>query len=295
MAAGTVSLRSAGLSAEIATLGAELMRLDDAAGRALLWHGDPAFWTGRAPLLFPIVGELPALTLVHEGKRYPMKRHGFARFSTFEVVEQHEDRATFRLLPNADTLAQYPFAFALDVTYALGEATLAIEAEVRNPGPDVLPASFGFHPAFLWPLPYGGERSGHRLIFEADEPAPIHRPVDGLLSAATEPSPLHGRTLAPDDAMFERDALIFLNVASQRVLYGVPGRPGLEVSFPGMPHLGIWTKPQAPYLCIEPWAGYATPEGDTRDFVEKPGLLHIPPGEARRFAMTVRLVPEITG
>lgn len=289
----TVSLRSDALSAEISTLGAELRALADAEGRALLWHGDPAFWTGRAPLLFPIVGELPDLTLVHEGKGHSMRRHGFARFSEFEVVEEAPDRATFRLLPSDATRAEYPFDFALEVTFALEGATLAMEAVVTNPGPGALPASFGYHPAFLWPLPYGGTRAEHRVIFEKPEPAPIHRPVSGLLSRASEPSPASDGVLKPDDAMFERDALIFLGLNSHRLQYGVPGRPGLDITFPGMPDLGIWTKPGAPYLCIEPWSGYATPEGDTRPFVEKPGLLHIPAGEERRFVMTVHLIPEV--
>lgn len=289
----TVSLRSDALSAEISTLGAELRALADAEGRALLWHGDPAFWSGRAPLLFPIVGELPDLTLVHEGKGHPMRRHGFARFSEFEVVAQAPARATFRLLPTEATRAEYPFDFALEVTFALDGATLAMEAVVTNPGPGVLPASFGYHPAFLWPLPYGGTRAEHRVIFAEPEPAPIHRPVNGLLSRASEPSPAADGVLKPDDAMFERDALIFLGLNSHRLQYGVPGRPGLDVTFPGMPDLGIWTKPGAPYLCIEPWSGYATPEGDTRPFVEKPGLLHIPAGEERRFVMNVSLIPEV--
>lgn len=281
------------LSAEISTLGAELVRLRDGEGRDLLWHGDPAFWSGRSPLLFPIIGALPQDILLHEGRRHVMQRHGFARRSRFDLVEAGPQRAVFRLLPDAETRAQYPFAFALDVAYAIADATLAIEATVRNPGRESLPASFGFHPAFLWPLPYGGSRADHRLVFEAPETDPVHRPVDGLLSAATEPSPAADGILAPEDRMFERDAVIFLRMRSRRVGFGVPGRPGLAVAFPGMPQLGVWTKPGAPFLCIEPWHGYATPEGDTRPFVDKPGLAHIPPGGEQRFAMTIGLQSRI--
>ena len=55
-----VSLSSAGLSAQIDPLGAQLSVLRDHAGRDLLWNGDPSVWAGRAPLLFPIVGALAA-------------------------------------------------------------------------------------------------------------------------------------------------------------------------------------------------------------------------------------------
>ena len=293
MAGKSVTLSSPVLSVEIASLGAELVRLRDREGRDLLWHGDPAFWAGRAPLLFPIVGRLPRDELVHDGRHYPMKQHGFARRSEFDLVEESSGRAVFRLLPSAETRAQYPFAFELDVAYVLDGATLTITGTVRNPGSETLPASFGFHPAFLWPLPYGGGRSDHRLLFETAEPEPVHRPVGGLLSAATEPNPAAGGVIAPDDALFERDAVIFRTVRSNRLRFGVPGAPGLEIAFPGMPQLGLWSKPGAPFLCIEPWHGFATPETDTRPFAEKPGLAHIPPGGEQRFAMAISWLPDI--
>ena len=75
----TVRIASSGLAAEIAAVGAELVRLTDGAGRDLLWNGDPAWWTGRAPILFPIVGELRDGQYRLDGKTYLLPRHGFAR------------------------------------------------------------------------------------------------------------------------------------------------------------------------------------------------------------------------
>lgn len=293
----SATLTSEVLSAQISPEGAELVRLIDAEGRDLLWHGDAAIWAGRAPLLFPIVGRLPGDALVHAGVSHPMRQHGFARRSRFQHLQAPEGCALFRLLPNPEIRAQYPFPFELQVAYRLTGDTLTIAATVRNPGDAdldaALPASFGFHPGFLWPLPYGGGRAAHRLLFERPESAPVHRPVGGLLSAATEPNPAASGVFAPDDAMFAADALIFPTVASTRIRYGVPGRPGLEIAFPGMPQLGVWSKPGAPFLCIEPWHGYATPEGDTRPFTEKPGLAHIPPGGAQTFAMSITWLADI--
>lgn len=283
-----VSLISSLLSAEISPLGAELVSLRDAEGRDLLWNGDAAFWTGRAPLLFPIVGRLAGDQLVHQGKSYPMLQHGFARRRTFTVVEAGPARAVFGLDADDETRKQYPFDFSLRVTYALEEAMLTISVAVTNPGSVALPASVGFHPAFRWPLPYAGTRAEHRLVFEKPEVAPIHRPVGGLLSSVTEPNPAVDTIMEPDDAMFERDALIFLDLRSRHVRFGVPNQPGLEVAFPDMPQLGIWSKPGAPFLCIEPWSGYASPEDGPAEFVDKPGLTLIPPGESRSFGMSVR-------
>lgn len=283
-----VKLKSRLLEAEISPLGAELVRLTDGEGRDLLWNGDPAFWTGRAPLLFPIVGRLPGDQLVHKGVAYPMSQHGFARRRSFVRTAANASSATFTLEADAETRKQYPFDFTLAVTYTLIEATLTIEAVVTNPGDEPLPASFGFHPAFRWPLPYGGTKSDHRLVFEKAEVEPVHRPVGGLLSSAGEPSPAVDAVFAPDDALFARDALIFLHPRSRHVRFGVPGQPGLEIAFPGMDQLGIWSKPGAPFLCIEPWSGYASPEDAPAEFTQKPGLSLIAPGQRQSFGMAVR-------
>ncbi|MBB3772079.1 galactose mutarotase-like enzyme [Angulomicrobium tetraedrale] len=287
-----VKLKSDFLSAEVAPLGAELVRLVDREGHDLLWNGDPAFWSGRAPLLFPIVGRLPGDQLVHKGVAYPMAQHGFARRRVFTLEASSPSSARFVLLPDEETRKQYPFEFALAVTYTLIDATLTIEAVVSNPGAEPLPASFGFHPAFRWPLPYEGARADHRLVFEKAEVEPVHRPEGGLLSAGTEPNPAVDALMTPTDEMFARDALIFLNARSRHVRFGVPRQPGLEVAFPGMPQLGLWSKPGAPFLCIEPWSGYASPPDGSAEFTDKPGLSLIAPGTSRSFGMSVRWLPD---
>ncbi len=114
-----VKLKSTLLSAEIAPLGAELVALRDAKGGDLLFNGDPAYWTGRAPLLFPIVGRLPGDALIHQGVTYPMLQHGFARRRVFTLLSATEDSATFALEADEETRLQYPFEFSLRVTYTL--------------------------------------------------------------------------------------------------------------------------------------------------------------------------------
>ena len=155
MPAAPLRIASDALAAEISELGAELRTLTDAQSRDLLWDGDPAFWTGRAPLLFPIVGELAGGAYRLDGRGYPMPKHGFARRSTFVVVAHAHDRITLRLDASDATRTIYPFDFRLDVSYAITGATLTLTAVVSNLGEAALPASFGFHPAFRWPLPYG--------------------------------------------------------------------------------------------------------------------------------------------
>lgn len=283
VAISRVSISTAALSAEISATGAELMRLQDGTGADLLWDGDPAVWTGRSPLLFPIVGEVRDNRFTLAGKSYEMGRHGFARTSTFALVRSDAASCTWRLESSEATRRQYPFEFRLDVTYRIDGATLHMEAGVTNTGAAVMPASFGFHPALRWPLPYGKPRAAHEIVFEQHEPAPIRRPIDGLLSAAQFPTPVRDRHLLLHDDLFEEGALVFDTLASRSVVYG----DAVRIAFPRMPHLGIWTKPGAGYVCIEPWQGHASPEGVGGELADKPAMMAIMPGATQSFAMSI--------
>jgi galactose mutarotase-like enzyme len=118
-----ITLSNPTLTAQISALGAELVVLRDEEGRDLLWNGDPAVWAGRSPLLFPIVGRARGDRIRVSGVEYPIRQHGFARTSPFEVIEAAETFCRLRLGSDASTLAQYPFDFKLEVAYRLEEAT----------------------------------------------------------------------------------------------------------------------------------------------------------------------------
>jgi galactose mutarotase-like enzyme len=283
----SVSISSPHLQAQVSENGAELVRLQDGVGRDLLWDGNPAFWTGRSPLLFPIVGRVRNDRIRVDGSEYELPKHGFARTSRFEIDEVGPSQCRFHLRSDETTLERYPFPFALNISYRIEDATLTITASVTNTGSTVMPVSFGFHPAFRWPLPFGAPREAHTIRFEREETAPIRRPVDGLISRDAETSPVHGRTLPLHDGLFETDAIVFDRIESSTVTYGAPSGGSIRVDFPEMPHLGIWTKPGAGFICIEPWQGHADPEDFDGDFAAKPGVLLIQPGETRSFTMGI--------
>ena len=285
-----ITLRSDQLEAVVAPLGAELQALRDATGCDWLWGGDPAFWSGRAPILFPIVGTLAEDRLRLGNESFTLLRHGFARRAMFEVVAQDAAAATFRLTATAETRAVYPFDFVLDVRFALTGLTLEIVATLGNPGKEPLPASFGFHPALRWPLPGSAAREGHAILFDQAEPEPIRRlDAAGLVAPERVASPVEGDRLMLDDALFTRDALIFERLASRGLSFVAPDGPSVRVDFPGMPQLGLWTKPGAGYLCIEPWQGHADPAGFAGDFRTKPGVIMVAPGAARDFTLALTL------
>jgi len=288
-----VSLKSDALSAQIDPRGAQLSVLRDATGRDLLWNGDPSIWSGRAPVLFPIVGELKGGAYRLGSQSYHLGRHGFARTSRFEIAESHPGRVVLRLSSDEVILRCYPFRFELDIAFTLREATLELTATVRNRGDAAMPASFGWHPAFRWPLPFGSPRTGHFIEFDLDEPEPVRRlDSKGLVTPERHPSPVIGRRLVLDDALFQNDALIFDAVRSRRVTYGGVSGPRIAVSFPDTPYLGVWTKPNANFICIEPWHGIADPEGFSGDFTVKPGILHVPAGGERVLRASVSHIPQ---
>ena len=282
-----VAIGSNELVARINPLGAELWSLTDRAGREYLTDADPAFWTGHAPLLFPIVGALNGGRYRVEGTEYALPKHGFARTSRFELAEQDAERVRFRLAESEATLAAYPFRFVLEMAFALAGATLSMVATVHNPGTVPLPFSFGFHPGFAWPLPGGAAKADHAIVFEREETEAIRR-IDGEgLVARSEPTPVVGRTLALGPVLFEDDALIWDRLASRGCTYGAPGGARLDIAFPETPMLGVWQKPGARYICIEPWAGIADPAGFAGDFRDKPGVMALAAGTSRSFRMGV--------
>ncbi|HEU4650432.1 MAG TPA: aldose 1-epimerase family protein, partial [Croceibacterium sp.] len=245
-----VAIASDELAAQINPLGAELWSLTDRGGREYMTDADPAFWTGHAPLLFPIVGALNGGRYRLDGNDYALGKHGFARSSQFALVEHEDSRALFRLTESEETLAIYPFRFVLDIEFALAGATLSMAATVGNSGSVTLPFSFGFHPAFAWPLPGGAAKHDHAIVFERDEPAAIRRIDREGLVARSEPTPVAGRRLALRSALFEDDALIWDQLASRSLSYGAPGAARLDIAFPDTPMLGVWQKPGAHYICI---------------------------------------------
>jgi galactose mutarotase-like enzyme len=286
-----VSISSDQLIAEIDPLGAQLSSLKNRAALDLLWNGDPKVWAGRAPLLFPIVGVLVGGTYRLGSQTYRLPRHGFARGKQFATQSTSASAAVFRLTADESSLQVYPFQFELEVRYELHGALLSVTTWIRNHGGTPMPASFGYHPGFRWPLPFGHARAAHFIEFESDEPAPARR-IDstGLLTPERHPTPIIQRRLALADSLFQDDVLILDQINSRSVLYGSNDGPRVKIGFPDAPYLGVWTKPGAPFICIEPWHGVTDPEGFSGDFKDKPGVFIVKGGGSFCARMDITLV-----
>jgi galactose mutarotase-like enzyme len=282
------TLSNGTLSATVKADGAELCSLRDASGEEMLWQAEP-IWPRHAPVLFPIVGRLKDDTLRHEGKTYRLTQHGFARDRRFAWLNRSATSCRLVLHEDIETRAIYPFAFRLEIAFTLDDDVLETTFTVTNPGRSVLPASLGAHPGFAWPLVQGMDKAAHVLEFARPETAPVRRLEGGLLKPAPEATPVVGQTLTLDPALFEADAVIFPELASDSLRYTAPGAPVVEVAWQGFRELGIWSRAGGDFLCIEPWHGMASPSGFDGEFCDKPGLMLIPPGERRTLWMRIRL------
>lgn len=285
-----VHLISDKLAARISSFGAELVSLTHRDHGELLWQGDAGWWDRSSPILFPVVGRCAGDRIRVGTASYPMPLHGFAHSMEFAVVERGPDRCLLRLGNTPATRRHYPFAFELDLAYRLGGESLDVEATVRNPGGSALPASFGFHPGFRWPLAPELAKEAHVLVFGADDRLDVVRARDGLILPGSSLVELRDGVLLLSERLFEQGAMVLTSPRSRNIRFAARGAPfAIDVGFRNLPSVGLWMKPGAGFLCIEPWAGHADPAGFDGDIFDKPGIFAIAPGAEATFAMTIAI------
>ena len=262
-------IENAFVGVEVDELGAQLHSLRRRKdGYEYLWQGDPAVWAGQAPTLFPIVGTLLENRFLVEGRAYSMQRHGFARRKRFYCVDQSPDSLVFSLTDDEETRAQYPYSFELRIAYVLRERTLHITHTVLNRGAEPMYFSIGAHPSFCCEL-------GDCIRLECREEGlrTLRIDADGLLLGESFPVPGDGREIVLTRELFEKDALIFSGLRSRSVTLERRrfGRV-VTVTLGGAPYLGVWAKPGAPFVCIEPWYGIADSRERVPDLSRKRGI-----------------------
>jgi galactose mutarotase-like enzyme len=274
------------LSIEVSSLGAEMQSLRTSDGRDWLWNGDGAWWTGRSPILFPIVGKAPDNRIAVDGTSYDMGQHGFARRSEFALAAESLSSCRFELASSDATRKVYPFDFLLSVTHSVEGRRLTVAAEVENRDTRAMPFGLGFHPAFLWPLPGAGGAAHTVTLDNGGEPL-LTRLEDGLVTGDRLASPFSEGRLILANEMFEADAMIFAEGAGNGLTYAAEGGPGLEFTFDNLPNVALWQKVGAPFLCVEPWHGTAAKVSGSAEVTERPYGTVLEPGEKARFAFTV--------
>lgn len=277
------------LTVDVAALGAEMQALSTRDGRNWLWSGDANFWTGRSPILFPMVGRAPQDTISVEDKRYQMGQHGFARRSAFTLVDEWREHCTYRLEASEATLAMYPFDFGLDIEHRLVGRSVVVTAIVTNRDSKPMPYGVGFHPAFAWPLP-GGEEHAHEIVLDNGGAPELFRLSGGLVDRTPQTSPFTNGRLTLDHRDFAKDAMIFPEGAGSGLRYGSEAGPSVQFTWENLPNLALWTKPGAGFICLEPWHGMAAEVGGTDALSARPYTVLLAPGETARYAFRAELI-----
>lgn len=236
-----------------------------------MWNGDPNYWPKHSPVLFPVVGSLKNETYTFDKKDYHLPRHGFARDMEFELIEKTESSAIFSLSDNNETFQKYPFKFELQIIYQFEENKLRIGYKVINKGENKLPFSIGAHPAFALPKDF----SEYSIQFEKEEKLEYSLLEDGLISNTTATLAASENVVTLNYKLFENDALVFKTLESNSLTILENSKPYIKVDFKDFPNLGIWTKENAPFICIEPWFGYSDTLEKSGDLLKKEGILII--------------------
>lgn len=270
------------LTVDVAALGAEMQSLQTRDGRNWMWHGDVKYWTGRSPILFPIVGRAPNDSLSINGERYQMGQHGFARRSAFTLVHEEASRCIYRLTASEATMQMYPFAFQLDIEHRLVDRSVLVTAEVRNLDDKPMPFGVGFHPAFAWPLP--GATGDHKIKLENKSEPGMKRLSGGLFGPEILPSPFAAGELTLEPNQFVDDAMVFPEGAGEALVYGPDEGPSVRFSWNNLPNFALWTKPGAGFICLEPWHGTAAAQGMGDELGDRPYSYVLAAGESARFA-----------
>lgn len=255
------------IKATINTLGAELIQLEKE-NHNYIWTIDETYWNKTSPILFPIVGRLKNDTYTIEGKTYELPRHGFARNFEFELENQTENTVVLLFTENQETLKHYPFQFELRLKYELIENSLKINYSILNKSQETMPFSIGAHPAFA----IDGLFSDYTLDFNQSENFISYELEKEQFNNSFKKIPSENGKINLDYALFEKDALVFKHLKSDILTLLKKNQPYISVEFKDFPYLGIWTKPNAPFLCIEPWCGLADNVNHNGNIYEKEGI-----------------------
>ena len=251
----------------------------------MLWTPDPAFWSQTAPVLFPVCGWTRDGQVRVAGKTYPLGLHGFANRMHFDVDARGADFVRLILRDDDATRAVYPFGFELSLEYRLAPLHFSVQARVRNTGQEAMPYAFGLHPGFRWPFS-GGRQDDYAIVFDDAEKAevPVIAP-GGLFSQERRAIALEGARLALSQNTFAQEALCFLDARSRALRFTATDGRALRVEMEGFRHIVLWSRPRAPFLCIESWTGYGDPVGFGGELAAKPSMILLAPGEERSHAV----------
>jgi len=263
-------------------------------GTEYLWQGNSEFWTGRAPILFPIVGKLKGGAMLYDARKFVMKNHGVCRDIDFKMTNKTEDSVSFFLCDNKLTKEVYPFDFELLVTYKLDGRTLSTQLQVTNKYASPIFFSIGGHPAFNCPLNPGETFEDYEIVLDKEEIQGTRLfDQDGVICNKTMPFFNHSSIIPMDYTHYQKlGTLVFKNLNStQATLRSKKTGIGVTVGFPDFQYFAVWTKSKAPFICLEPWQGVCDSSFYNSNFSGKTGTIELAPNEKYSCEFTITPTP----
>lgn len=265
-------------------MGAELNSLKSKkTGIEYIWYGDDSIWYGQSPILFPIIGRLLGDKYTLNGVEYSMEKHGIVRKKPFKLIESTEDSLTFVQTDDAESIKAYPYQFELKVTFKLTDTGLKVSHKITNNSEDAMYYSFGAHPGFNCEI-------GDYLKFSEDSELFTERiDTESILIDEKFPVEMIDNKIELTKNIFDKDALILSSFKSKNIKIKSNNHNRI-ISFDfDSPFLGIWAKPNAPYVCIEPWWGVNDDYHKKPDLSQKRGIMALESKESREFTWEVKI------
>lgn len=261
-----------------------------------LWQGDKTYWSGQAPVLFPICGSLrDDEAIIGGNQRTRMPRHGIVRKKEFRLEDKTDRTIAFSIESDTASREQFPYDFKLITEYALDGGSLVVTYRVRNTGDTVMPYFIGGHPGFNCPLFPGETYTDYLIEFKQEETCTVPTPVTatGLIDVERRTPFLdHQKILPLDHHLFDVDAVILDSLQSRSLkFYSRHSGRGLSLDFGDFPCLILWSSPNGgDFVAIEPWMGLSTCSDEGNVFEEKRHVQSVLPGEEKTYAYRISLL-----
>lgn len=258
-------------------------------GMQYMWQGDSAYWSGKNPSLFPIIGNTYRGVYEIEGKEYAMKNHGLIRYATCVCTTNNEHEVVMSFDSNEETLQQYPFPFHYEIVYTLEGNTLKITYYITNTGDKTMPFTFGLHPGFNCPLTadetfedysihFSEEETCEQIIFDTERKTPYTVQQVQL------------KSIPCDYDMIEEYATLIYRKFKSKYMTLQGKEHGVRISLEDFPIVAIWTAKQgAPFICLEPWYGHGDFSDVKEDFYHREGTMCLEPNEVFTTSYTIEV------
>lgn len=263
------------INIEVSETGAELTSIKFN-GKEML-HNGKKYWDRQAPVLFPTVGRLRDNKTIINDKEYEIPQHGFAKDMQFDLIEETENAKVYMTKSNENTLKMYPFEFELYVAYIIQKDTLTIKYKVINKDEKNMIFGIGGHPGFKLDFP----QEDYYFELSRKETNPEFMEVEGnyISNNLAKNILKDDRIIEIEKDSFKNDAIMMKKLKSDKITLKKKkdNKKILEFNFKDFPILAIWSMPEAPFMCLEPWFNYADRIKETGYFKDKEGILNLRP------------------